>query len=330
MPDLLVAVWGIPWDEFRDFSLEQKWVEMYGAITATEATLTRAAHSMGCRNHTMLFVAPEYYFVHDAEFKPLSFAEAADIQRRLRALSAQFDLLVIVPGTINYRVTATEQDKRTWVANNREPRSHKVISLVPVYFSGSDLYRYYKREADTVYNTDHPQHDAYFSPGMKPATFQCNNLRFGIDVCADYQRNRVVGDVPTLDLDVHILVAGTKEHNFNQPQRIAARDGGYFIHADSKENAGSASHARRNGVWAVNRGGGLHGDSSGRTARDLLSDANIELAKAAQPGISEEDIRTAMSQAAQRNFGNGNVTRMSPLRYPVDCDHVELFLCPGL
>jgi len=104
MANLLTAVWGAQWNDFKDESLGQKATRFGNAVGAAHAAMLYLINRMNMPNACMLFVAPEYYFVHNKDFGLLTLTEKKEMEEAIRAVSNSLPAMVIVPGTINYKI----------------------------------------------------------------------------------------------------------------------------------------------------------------------------------------------------------------------------------
>lgn len=308
--------------DFLSLGLGQKWTRFYNAGVAAHAAMTALANSMGAANATFVFLVPEYFFVHDATYGLLTIAEKQNLEGRIRSMSTECDRMVIVAGTVNYKVPVG--NLAAVVAQGRANRQYAANSACLVYLNGNRLAAYHKRGNDGNYDDQFPAHDAYFVPGTGPATFNVGTIRFGIDVCLDFDQRRLVGDVPARDLDFHLYPSGTNSHRFSDPDAVAARDGGYFVHSDCTD--GIADQEKRSGVWAVARARGRHGVGDGRSLKEAVS--NASLGSRLWGAMSMADRKRNAVATYQASFGTGNVTRQSPLRTPLGIDRLQIFNCP--
>lgn len=325
MPNLLTAVWGVQFKDFCDESLGQKAMRFGNAVGAANGVMQSLKNSMDMPTACMLFVAPEYYFVHDRDFGLLTLEEKNEMEEAIRAVSNALQGLVIVPGTINYKI---ELDMLAdTVARGRGTRRYGANSFCPIYCSGTRLLDYYKRSNDNIYDKDCPQQDAYFLAGTKAGNFHHNNIHFGVDICKDFGDGQLAGDVGSGALDVHIVASGTHINVFADSNRLAARDGGYFVHVDSDDDP--RTDRQKNGVWVVHRGAGLHGNE-GRSLSGTASPAALADPRLAKYS-SEQKINMKVNAHLRRTGAEviKNVTKQSPVAKSIpNYPEMKVYTCP--
>ncbi|MEM7190938.1 MAG: hypothetical protein AAF439_15110, partial [Pseudomonadota bacterium] len=168
MADFLVAVWSPQWRDFKDLDLQTKARRFAAAAQGAHAAMLAFATRVGMHAPSMLFAAPEYYFVEDDNFGLLTPERRTTVEAIVRVLSGQLNNMVIVPGSINYRTEAGMMAGA--VARGRPQRTYVAQSYCPVYANGGLLNRYYKRFNDGTYDN---QVDG--TPGFQDAYFLAGN-----------------------------------------------------------------------------------------------------------------------------------------------------------
>ena len=135
------------------------------------------------------------------------------------------------------------------------------INVAPVLYKGKVQFEYEKKFNDGSCGDN--TKDVVFRAGNDEQTFKLEGVRFGIEVCGDFEESRLAAatDKP---LDVEIYMSATNPHAFTDDYmaRIPVRNGGYLVHCDA------SGEASKNGVWLINRGGGWHGMALNVDQRD--------------------------------------------------------------
>jgi hypothetical protein len=306
--DLLVAVWRVQWTEFSTLSLDMRRARFRAVVNSAWLFLDDAAEAMAAVNPLYLFVAPEYYWLRDQHFEPYTADEKDTIEREIAAVSGDSPGMVIIPGSINFKVDAG------LLSPFLGGRTYAASSYVPVYCDGHRIHQYDKRFDDGNF-TGHTA-DSRFVPGWKSGAFTHAGVKFGVDVCGDWGQGRLAGDVGSNLVDVHVVCSATHVNLFDHLEKLAVRDGGYFVHADADDHPGPDQ--QKNGVWAVARGKGLHYGDQGRSLRDTIKSRATPMNVMAQKALAD----TVSWQ------GGGNVTKLATLRGQPAARDLLCYSCP--
>ena len=252
--NVYTALW--PVDSFganANDSLDQKLLTLANQVDKAYTAVSTAAALLNVPQPLCLFAAPEYYFIK-AYTAPRTLtiydeAEKKLIYAGLKAISKSHKRVILVPGTVCWgkpRKTAGGRNRDRWVDG---------YNTAPVYFNGSLHHEYDKKWDDANYTN--MTADVLFQPGTSSPLFKLEKLKFGLEVCGDFDDGNLAKAAAAESLDIEIYISGYNKHNFDPGVmgRIPVRDGGYFIHCEAggKED--------RVGVWLINRGQGWHGPS---------------------------------------------------------------------
>lgn len=234
-------------------SLQQKLTNLAQAVDDAEQFLIATANRLGVKDPLFVFTAPEYYFVKDVRVDRTGVhmelydkTEKDTIYSGLKQISAAHKKMVLLPGTVHWKTP------RKIPTGRNNVRVFDGINVAPVLYKGSVEFEYEKKFDDGSCREQTP--DVAFRAGNGEQTFKLQGVRFGIEVCGDFEESRLAAatDKP---LDVEIYMSATNPHAFTDDYmaRIPVRNGGYLIHCDA------SGEASKNGVWLINRGGGWHG-----------------------------------------------------------------------
>ena len=250
--NVYTALW--PVDSFganANDSLDQKLQTLSDQVDKAYTAVSAAAACLNIPRPLCLFAAPEYYFIKGFNSpRDLSIFDEAEKKRiyaGLKAISKAYPRVILVPGTVCWgkpRKTAGGSKNDRWVDG---------YNTAPVYYNGSLHHEYDKRWNDANYSS--MTTDVLFQPGANSPLFKLEKLKFGIEVCGDFDDGNLAKAAAAESLDIEIYISGYNKHSFdaNGMSHIPVRNGGYFIHCEAggKED--------RVGVWLINRGQDRHG-----------------------------------------------------------------------
>jgi hypothetical protein len=228
------------------------------AAAAYENALTAAA-TMGVDKPVVLFAAPEYYFVKNIVSGPLGGQtwtlydedEKDDILRQLEGIAKAHYRMLFVPGSIAWR----RQRQAPYVQHGRNI-AYDGYNTTPIFYKKELHHSYDKKFDDGSCRQYTP--DVGFVRGTGTQLFKVEGWRCGIEVCGDINEENLKNEAPPTSLDFEIYISATNPHDFTMHlDSVPVRDGGYFVHCDA--SVGDENAMRRNGVWAIQRGSGMHG-----------------------------------------------------------------------
>jgi hypothetical protein len=241
-------------DNLGTKNASQRLSEMKVAIQQAYGQLTSYAGLAKATNPFYVFVAPEYYFVKaettagvgkDARIAWTLYTETEKKQifEELRGLSARYKRYLVAPGSLAwFKPAKAPQDGRTKDGWN----------TAPVFYEGKLKHEYDKIFDDGTCSRNTT--DVRFQKGNKSQLFTVESLKFGIEVCGDFEHGNLGKEARGPSLDFELMLSATNRHGFdeNMIAKVPVRDGGYFIHADSDK-------PELCGAWCVQRGSGSHG-----------------------------------------------------------------------
>lgn len=214
----------------------------------------------GQRTPINVFVAPEYLFGRSQTAHFFEESDKDQILCVLKALSAQYPKMVIVPGTVAWVKPA--QRERSILNVFRKDRVERAISRINtgkkwnstlhdkalttlgtakrseiflgensafILRGGKVLLKYHKMADGGEVNrpTDNTNgRKVIFVPGPRRGAFNVDGLRFGMQICAEHFNNTLAGE----QLDVFVLISASFQL---RPHAPPVRDGGYMLHADA-------------------------------------------------------------------------------------------------
>jgi hypothetical protein len=255
MPNVFAAVFHPPTlDNLTSISPERRLPEMKVAIQQAYGQLSAYAAAMRAANPFFIFLAPEYYFVKNCVINGTGKAarntwtlyteqEKKQIIEELRALSGRYKRYLISPGTI------------AWFKPARAPQGGKTKdgwNTAPILYEGK-----LKHEYDKIFDDGTCSQftsDVRFQKGAKSQLFTVESLKFGIEVCGDFNEGNLGKEARAESLDLELMLSATNSHAFDESKiaRVPVKNGGYFLHADSDKPDFC-------GAWCLNRGSGSHG-----------------------------------------------------------------------
>lgn len=251
MPGVFAAVFHPPTlDNLFTTNADQRLARMKVAIQQAHGVLTSYAGRMGVRNPFFIFTAPEYYFVKDCTGDKRNFrwtlhteAEKKQILEELRTLSGRYDRFLIAPGTI------------AWCRPRKAAsgiRTHDGWNTAPILYGGKLKHEYDKIFDDGCFRQF--TQNVLFQKGTKSQLFTIESLKFGIEICGDFEDGNLSKEARPESLDFELMLSATNPHGFDEDSiaKVPIRNGGYFIHSDSDKS-------RLCGAWCVQRGSGSHG-----------------------------------------------------------------------
>ncbi len=251
MPNVFAAVYHPPTlDDLATSDATKRMTRMKVAIQQAHGALSTYASFMGATNPFYIFVAPEYYFVKNSagagnnEVWTLHTAdEKRTIFEELRALSGRYKRFLLAPGTVSWcQPRKVAQGART----------HDGWNTAAIFYEGKLKHEYDKIMDDGVFARTTA--NVLFQKGQKSQLFTVESLRFGIEICGDFNEGNLRSEARPESLDFEIMLSATNRHSFDEASiaKVPIRNGGYFIHSDS-DNANFC------GAWCVQRGSGSHG-----------------------------------------------------------------------
>lgn len=276
--NLFVACW--PIDSFGDTAnllLADKLERLSDAVNRASAFLSASANRVGVADPLMLFAAPEYYFIKSgAGVEPMTLYsddERSTLYDQLKGISRAAGKMVLVPGTVS------------WQKPKRRPAGERTFdgyNTTPILFKGKLKHEYHKIWDDGNYKNRTT--DVEFVPGTKSQLFKLGGLKYGIEVCGDFDGGNLAKEARACSLDVEVYISGYNKHSFSPENmgRVPVKDGGYFVHCEA------GGGAERVGVWCIKRGGGWHGTSTDYipgAAFDPWTLEQVRLDSATQAGI---------------------------------------------
>ncbi|MCS5709821.1 hypothetical protein [Candidatus Berkiella aquae] len=256
---LLVMLWQPPLEQTCLFPLEQKLSLLIGVLNRAYEIFT--AHlktvSQAEPHPTLLFVAPEHYFVgkHQNAYRR---AQKQHIQAILALWSKDKEHCILLPGTIKWRQVALpnsieQQDaidafrqigfqyyknlKRdplqepSWfyTLDNRTDRNF-IFNTSSVFHHGK-IYEYSKQtDCKDLNESEHQR--ATFRFGSQSPMIEIDGLRLGLEICADHDHcllRKKIDESHQL-IDIHIVQSNGLS---NLIDAIACHHHGVYVHCDS-------------------------------------------------------------------------------------------------
>ena len=182
-----------------------------------------------------LMIVPEYFYESGAGL--LSRGGKHAIYRDLKGISKRVPELILIAGSIAYGKGLFSTD---------------TYNVCPVLYGGEIVKKLYKGSDDGVYQlngTFRTKTDG--NKSVPVATI--NGLTLGLDICLDYNRDRLSSYVQSnhlADPDMHIQISGT---NATQSSRCVAKVNGIYIHCDQGGKGVNGATA-----WQVTARAGLN------------------------------------------------------------------------
>ncbi len=257
MPQVFAAIFHPPTlDNLKSVPPERRLPEMKVAIQQAYGQLAAYASRMGATNPFFIFLAPEYYFVKNCvatgsgrgageKWTLYTETEKNQIFEELRALSGKYKRFLIAPSTIS------------WCKPAKAPQGNLTKdgwNTTPIFYEGK-----LKHEYDKIFddgNFSGKTADVRFQQGKKSQLFTVESLKFGIEVCGDFDHGNLGKEARPESLDFELMLSAPNPHSFDSHQiaKVPVKNGGYFLHADCDEKK-----SERCGAWCVQRGSGSHG-----------------------------------------------------------------------
>ncbi|HRE30363.1 MAG TPA: hypothetical protein PLD88_00175 [Candidatus Berkiella sp.] len=261
---LLVMLWQPPLEKTYHLLLEQKLTLLMGALNRAYEIFTSHLQTTQPEAHpTLLFVAPEHYFVdrHKNAYLP---AQKQYIQATLALWSKDKEHCILLPGTIKWLQVALpnsmqQQDaieafrhigfqyyknlKRDplqqigWLYTIDNTKDRNFIFNTSSVFHHGKCYEYSKQTDCKDLNTEECQ-QAAFRFGTQSPIIEIHGLRLGIEICADHDHcllRKKVDDSHQL-IDIHIVQSNELP---NLIDAIACHHHGVYVHCDSNAFANS-------------------------------------------------------------------------------------------
>jgi hypothetical protein len=217
MPKVYIACWTMKGDMFNNLTTDNR-VDMFGRITRMADTYLKILEQAGGPGTKMLIV-PEYVYTLNAQANTLLTRDQKhDVYNRLIDISKRYPELIIIAGTIPY-------------GKGNNAQNQDIYSVCPMLFGGQIRAKLYKRDDDNTFQingtfrtkTDH---------GKNVPLVTINNLTIGVDICMDYNNNRLENYLTANHLqrpDIHVQISGT---NGAGPPSAQAEIGGVYVHCN--------------------------------------------------------------------------------------------------
>lgn len=246
IPALVAANQALP-----DVAPTQKAVTIGNKITATYTYLVQEATAQAEQNDALyIFLGTEYVLQTSYAMRTMKQTTKEQVLAHLIGVSNACQGMLIVPGTILWR-----QKKGIVKAYNQEAAD--AFNSAFAFWNGNVKFRHDKhqdvaeiKDTDLKKTTPDGEHDrAKFKKGVGSGRFSIGDIDYGIEICGDHLHATLAQSGP--QVDVHLLTSATVTHDFaNHIDRIAARDGGIFIHCDE---TGARVASTQVGAWEINR-----------------------------------------------------------------------------
>lgn len=256
---LLVMLWQPPLEQTRSMPLDQKLTLLVGALNRAYDIFISHRETVSPAESlpTLLFVAPEHYFV-DKHQNAYRQEQKEHIQAILSFWSKDKQDCILLPGTIKWRQVAMpgsiqQQDaidafrqigfqfyknlKRdplqqpTWLYTIDNTADRNFIFNTSSVFHHGKVYEYSKQTNCKDLNS-HECQQATFRFGSQSPIIEIHGLRLGLEICADHDhcllRKRI--DESNEFIDVHIVQSNGLP---NLIDAIACHHHGVYVHCDS-------------------------------------------------------------------------------------------------
>jgi len=268
--DILVGLWS------RDTTTilgENQGTRLYWLKEAVKATQAKraeqAAQFADAGAIETIFVAPEYLFSaerrNETDARAISDVSRAALKKLLAELSSHYEKMLIVPGTIIYKVdlkqfpihgaakklktvgvlatAATSEAKnpvfgqvsaqeKNQLIKQGDAVSKLVKNKMYVFFGGEVVASYGKR-ADMLEAIGDDADQGIFVPGLKASMQAVGGITFAFEICFDHYKGvlkAVMGKTGSV-ADIQIICSA---HVDNTNSNMMVRPGGFVLHASSK------------------------------------------------------------------------------------------------
>jgi predicted amidohydrolase len=274
-------------DVTAKLSHDEKVAEFTERLKQAAANIGGAAAAMKLTGYIGFFAVPEYYFLKSQKTEGRTVTTQLYTQQErdallgtLISLSDQFNKIVILPGTVNWRRplgaprTVTRQGKTVTIR-------YEGISSVPVCYSGDLIHTYNKVMNDAV--IDATVAETAFAPGTESPLFEVRGLKCGLEICGDFNEKNLSKATGPQTLDFEFMMSASNYHMFGRGaiDGIPVKNGGYFLHVDQKPSRA----AFYNGVWCVSRGSGWHSVDPEGFADTVIDPWTLKTVKRDQYGV---------------------------------------------
>jgi predicted amidohydrolase len=255
MHELFAAIWKVRVTELHALPVSEKKAKLNRAIVKAFAYMKAVSKRMNAQHPVYVFAAPEYYWIQPV-FKLYNAAEKNDIFDWMQSLSSSQKGLIMFPGTVNWQVPKQVPGNKAYDGYN----------TAPAFLNGNLLLDYDKKYNDGEVDKAANGVAEFISGGRggdhMRQDFMAEGLHFGLDICGDLNAGQLSLTLAGQKVDVMVVISASMAHHFGNSQigKIPVRDGGAFVQCDSSTPSESEF---RNGVWAVNRGKGMHGRDEG-------------------------------------------------------------------
>ncbi len=215
MARVYVACWTSKGDMFNNLTTANR-VDMFGKMALMAETYLKILGGVGCKR---MFVVPEYTYTLDAQGNALlTRGQKHEVYNRLIDISKRLPDLMIIAGSIPY-------------GKGNNPQNQDIYSLCPMLFGGQIRAKLYKVYDDGTYQIN-GTFRTKMDHGKDVPVVTINNLTIGVDICGDYNSNRLRNHIRANNLplpDIHVQISGTNPrgsvHNY-------AKVNGTYIHCD--------------------------------------------------------------------------------------------------
>lgn len=266
--DLFATIWQVNTLVGTSMSegLAAKKLNMTNAVKTAYTYMESVKGRMQAGNPVYLFVAPEYYWLKGAGMAHFNVQEKDEIFLHLQNLSATYKQLILVPGTVQWMVP--KGDYKGITANpqrlNLAKTKNVAFNTTPVFFAGERILTYFKKFNDGEVEKKDALEAVYgVGPTGQGQTFEASGLKFGLEVCGDFNEGKLNASLAGGKVDVMVLTSATMPHDFATGiAKVPVRPGGAFVHCDASAKADSYG-MDRNGLWIVAPGRGWHGSPDG-------------------------------------------------------------------
>src|SRR5271157_2910034 len=205
MSAVFAAVFHPKWSEYKHLDHARRMLRMRSAISEAYTAMSGAAARMGVSKPLYIFAAPEYWFTKSVSpaYTLHSEDEKKEIYNELKILSRNRYLLA--PGTIAWCRPCN---------GLLGGRTHEGWNTAPIFYEGKLVHEYDKIFDDGGFHEF--TINVVFRPGMKSQCFTVEKLKFGIEVCGDFNEGNLSKEAAPQSLDFELMLSGTNFHDFNE------------------------------------------------------------------------------------------------------------------